>query len=70
MDLPDGTNSGFTMMPNEMRDALYQIRIPGEARMVFDAIFAKTFGFRDSVTKKQIKMAVLKPEYLSILTRI
>ncbi len=28
--------------PNELAEALYKIRIPGEARQVFDAIFAKT----------------------------
>ncbi len=31
-------------IPNELAGALYKIRIPGEARQVFDAIFAKTVG--------------------------
>jgi phage replication O-like protein O len=36
---------GYTKIANELLDALIKIRIPGEARQIFDAILRKTYGF-------------------------
>jgi len=36
---------GFTRIANELLEALCNIRIPGEARQIFDLIMRKTYGF-------------------------
>jgi len=36
---------GYTRIPNKLFDELCRIRIPGEARQVYDAIFRKTYGW-------------------------
>lgn len=37
--------NGYTRIANEILEALARIRIPGEARQVFDTILRKTYGF-------------------------
>lgn len=36
---------GYTAIANSIMDALCKIRIPGEARQVFDVVFRKTYGW-------------------------
>ena len=38
--------NGYTRIANELIEALARIRIPGEARQVFDVILRKTYGYR------------------------
>ena len=47
MAMPQVEN-GYTRIANELLEALAKIRIPGEARQVFDVIMRKTYGFRKS----------------------
>ena len=48
MAVPGATN-GFIKVPNSLMDALVTIRIPGEARQVFDLIMRKTLGYNKAV---------------------
>jgi len=43
------TENGYTMIANELFDALIRFRIPGEQRQVIDFIIRKTYGFRKKV---------------------
>ena len=43
------TENGYTMIANELFDALIRVRIPGEQRQVLDFIIRKTYGFRKKV---------------------
>lgn len=43
------TENGYTMLANELYDALIHYRIPGEQRQVLDFIIRKTYGFRKKV---------------------
>ena len=46
----------FTKISNELLDALVKIRIPGEARQVFDYILRRTCGFdkkKDQISLSQ-----------------
>jgi len=45
MAMPQVEN-GYTRIANELLEALAKIRIPGEARQVFDVIMRKTYGFQ------------------------
>lgn len=50
----------FTKISSEMLDALCKMRIPGEARQVFDCIMRKTYGFykqKDSISLSQFSEA-------------
>lgn len=51
------TEDGFTKIANELLDALCSFRIAGEARLVFDSIMRKTYGFHqkeDHIANSQI----------------
>ena len=46
----------FTEISNKLLDALVKIRIPGEARQVFDYILRRTYGFgkkKDQISLSQ-----------------
>lgn len=43
--------NGFTKIANELLDELAKIRIPGEARQIFDVILRKTYGFNKKTDK-------------------
>lgn len=54
------TDNGFTPIANEILDALYQIRIPGEARQILDYIIRKTYGWNkkeDPISLSQFSLA-------------
>ena len=38
-------NKGFMMIPNKMWEKLYEIRIPGQERRVFDYIYRQRLGY-------------------------
>jgi phage replication O-like protein O len=49
--------NGYTMLANEIYDALARTRIPGEARQVLDLIIRRTYGFHkksDQIATSQI----------------
>jgi len=51
--------TGFVKVPNEFWDALCRLRIPGEARQVFDFILRKTLGWNkkaDQISLSQISL--------------
>ncbi len=43
--MPNSSEAGFVRVPNEFLEALCRLRIPGEARQVFDFILRKTWGW-------------------------
>ena len=50
----------FTRISNELLEALAKIRIPGEARQIFDVIVRKTYGFNkksDPIALSQFSLA-------------
>lgn len=52
--------NGYTMIANELLEALVRIRISGEARQVLDMIFRKTYGFHkkeDTIALSQFCLA-------------
>lgn len=54
------TENGYTRIANELLEALTKIRIPGEARQVFDFIIRKTYGFNqkdDAISLSQFCLA-------------
>lgn len=48
------TDDGYTMLSNDILEALGGIRIPGEARQIFDIVLRKTYGFK----KKEDKISL------------
>ena len=52
--------NGYTRIANEILEALARIRIPGEARQVFDTVLRKTYGFgkkEDSISLSQFVLS-------------
>jgi len=52
--------NGHLRIANELIEALARIRVPGEARQVFDAIIRKTYGFNkktDRIALSQLSLA-------------
>ena len=52
--------NGYTRLANELLEALSRLRIPGEARQVFDTIMRKTYGFgkkEDGISLSQFVLA-------------
>lgn len=52
--------NGYTMIANELLEALARVRINGEARQVFDVILRKTYGFnkkKDRIALSQFCLA-------------
>lgn len=50
------TENGYTQLANELLSALCKVRIPGEARQIFDVILRKTYGFnkkKDNISLSQ-----------------
>ncbi|HVN94958.1 MAG TPA: replication protein [Syntrophorhabdaceae bacterium] len=41
-------NDGFLRIPNDIFRSLVKLRIPGEARQVFDCVIDKTYGWNDT----------------------
>lgn len=74
---------GYTMIANEIMDALARIRIPGEARQILDFILRKTYGFNkksDAISlsqfcngtnlkKQTVCKAINKLKTLNIITQ-
>ena len=52
--------NGYTRIANELLEAIAKIRIPGEARQIFDTILRKTYGFgkkEDSISLSQFVLS-------------
>lgn len=66
---------GYTPIANELLDALIRFRIPGELRLVFDAIMRKTYGFNKksdaiSLTQFMEMTGLKKPNVFRCLVRL
>ena len=67
--------NGYTRIANELLEAIAKIRIPGEARQVFDTILRKTYGYgkkEDSISLSQFVLAtgLKKPDICQEITRL
>jgi len=71
---------GYTQIANELLDALYTVRIPGEAMQIFLFILRKTYGFKKKndvialsqfaatgITKTHISRAISKLEEMNLI---
>jgi len=68
------TQNGFTRISNEVMDHLCCFRIPGEMRLVIDAILRKTYGFNkkeDRISNSQLvaMTGLKKANVSSVLSR-
>ena len=67
--------NGYTRLANELLEALARIRIPGEARQIFDTILRKTYGFgkkEDSISLSQFVLftSIKKPNICASLKQL
>lgn len=67
--------NGYTKIANEIMESLARIRIPGEARQVFDVILRKTYGYNkkeDAISLSQFCLAtgITKPNVCAALKKL